>query len=66
MLSCFSDDFSLCHQADLVSPLVSRLFRAFSVAFESHLLLLLLVGNGNTQEILQQIQLLGPEARAYR
>lgn len=62
----FQMTFLFFYQADLVPLLVSRLFHAFSVAFESHLLLLPLVGDGNTQELLQQSQLLGPEARACR
>jgi len=60
----FQMAFPFFHQADLVSLLVSRLFHAFSVTFESHLLLLPMVGDGNTQELLQQSQLLGPVACA--
>lgn len=62
----FQMTFLFFHQAGLVLPLVSRLFHAFSVAFESHLLLLPLEGDVNTRELLQPSQLLGPEARAYR
>lgn len=62
----FQMTFLIFHQADLVPLLVSRLFHAFSVTFKSHLLLLLLVGDGNTQELLQQSQPLGPEAHACR
>lgn len=62
----FQMTFLFFHEADLLPPLVSRLFHAFSVAFKSHLLLLPLVGDGNTQELLQQSQLLGPEAHACR
>lgn len=62
----FQITFLIFHQADLVPLLVSRLFHAFSVTFKSHLLLLRLVGDGNTQEFRQQSQSLGPEARARR